>query len=206
MKQVLLFLLILITSCNGAKKQHNIDVVEDGGDVAGNVVYPIEVSLIDAINNVDDNIKLSDFVESIEYIPLKFPDDYFFRFFSLYGYDEDEKRFILGDLDNVLTVDKTGVTVHQIGRKGQGPGEFPMVGSVSVDFEHKYIYVQAAYTNTIQRFDYDGRFLKKMFKLNRENKFISHVFYANDNFAAIGDVYSYSYEKVKDRLIGFGVL
>ena len=78
---------------------------------------------------------------------LNLANDYYLKFFSLHGYDEKEKTFFVGDLYNVLSTDSTGTIKHKLGRRGQGPGEYPQVGTVSFDTKKKLVYIKTAMGN-----------------------------------------------------------
>ncbi|MDR2533701.1 MAG: 6-bladed beta-propeller [Tannerellaceae bacterium] len=167
--------------------------------------FPGTVNLVDAINNVDSSIKMSDFVESITYIPLKLPNDYFLKFCWLSAYDEKEKIFIVGDIFNVLIVDSAGQFKSPVGRRGQGPGEYPQRSSVTIDTEGKAIYLQAAHTGRIQKYDYNGRFIKTVFSISRDSLFTSNVFYRDSKFVMVGEVFYSSLINRLDIIYGFGL-
>lgn len=173
-----------------------------------NVSYPVKISLQEAIKNVDNTITLSTFVDSIEYIPLKLPNKYTISRFQMYDYDEDSGLFFIGDYNRVLVVNKKGEFLRTIGRIGGGPGELACITDVSIDKENKYVYLYSSTTRTLLRFDYEGRFLKKMFNLlaDADKYYTVHVFYNNDNFVSISEPFTYKNEPIKDRLYGYGVL
>lgn len=69
------------------------------------------------LQNNNENAKLSDFVESIEYIPVDLGGNYIYGLI-LHGYDEKEELFFLGDLYSLYAVQKNGKLKNKIGRKG----------------------------------------------------------------------------------------
>ena len=173
-----------------------------------NISYPVKISLQEAIRNVDDAIAMSFFVDSIEYIPLKLPDKYAISQFQIYDYDEDSALFFIGDYNRVLVVNKKGEYLRTIGRIGEGPGELVCITDVSIDKKNKYVYLYSSTMRSMFRFDYEGRFLKKMFSvLADEDKYkTAHMFYNNNNFVSISDYYVYHFEPIKNHLYGYGVL
>ena len=198
----LLLINTLLLSCSGATKT-NQQVEELGFNT--DVQYPVTVNLPEAIKQKGD-LKLSDFVESISYIPLKLTNDYYLKFFSLHGYDEQEKTFFVGDYCCVLAADSTGVLKNAIGRIGQGPGEYPQVGTVSLDTKNKLVYIKAGMSNIMQKYDYNGRFIRNLFRVAHEDAFTSAVYYHQDNFVTIGESYFTPLYPSFHKLYGFGVM
>ncbi|MBO5225950.1 MAG: hypothetical protein J6B46_06065, partial [Parabacteroides sp.] len=83
MNYFLLIGLLLLLSCNNSatsnSSKEKVEVLNK------EVAYPVKVSLQDAMKNVDNSITLASFVDSIEYIPLKLPEEHMLKFFKLYG-------------------------------------------------------------------------------------------------------------------------
>lgn len=205
MKSIIILLMILI-GCSSKPSSIQEEVKIDS--LNKNVTYPVKISLQDAMKNVDNTITLSSFVDSIEYIPLKLPKKYVIDMFQMYDYDEESGLFFIGDYNKVYVVNKKGEFLRTIGRIGGGPGELPSISSVSIDKKNKYVYLYSATSKSMLRFDYEGRFLKKMFSLlgDSDKYYTVQVFYNNDNFVSISEPYYYKIEPIKDRLYGFGVL
>lgn len=206
MKSIIILLMVLIGCSSKPSSIQEEEVKVDS--LNKNITYPVKISLQDAMKNVDNTITLSSFVDSIEYIPLKLPQKYVINMFQMYDYDEESGLFFIGDYNKVYVVNKKGEFLRTIGRIGGGPGELPSISSVSIDKKNKYVYLYSAKTMSMLRFDYEGRFLKKMFSLlgDADKYYTAQVFYNNDNFVSISEPYIAPYEPIKDRLYGYGVL
>lgn len=203
MNKTLLFLFcILMSGCNIAPA-----VSSDTSKVVQQekVTYPVSVNLKEALLHTDKNLTLSDFVKSIEYISLNLKNNYL-KFFTVSGYDEKEELFFIGDFFNCFAVNRKGEIVSRIGKLGQGPGEYQQIATASIDYKRKIIYINAAFTNRMQSYNYTGRFLKSNFVINKGDYFTAKVSYNNDNFLAIGEIYHSGYENIKSRLYNFGVM
>ena len=108
----------------------------------------------------------------------------------------------------MLVINKKGEFLRTIGRIGGGPGELANISNVSIDKKNKYVYLYSAQMGAMFRFDYEGKFLKKMFSiLTDTDKYrAAYMFYNNDDFVSISETYTYKMEPLKDRLYGYGVL
>ena len=206
MKESVIILLVVLIGCTTKTSSPQEEVKVDS--LNRNVSYPVKVSLQEAIKNVDNTITLSSFVDSIEYIPLKLPNKYGIKFFQIYDYDEESGLFFIGDYNRVLVINKKGEFLRTIGRIGGGPGELANISNVSIDKKNKYVYLYSAQMGAMFRFDYEGKFLKKMFSiLTDTDKYrAAYMFYNNDDFVSISETYTYKMEPLKDRLYGYGVL
>ncbi|WP_242387283.1 6-bladed beta-propeller, partial [Parabacteroides goldsteinii] len=206
MKKSVIILLVVLIGCTSKTSSPQEEVKVDS--LNRNVSYPVKVSLQEAIKNVDNTITLSSFVDSIEYIPLKLPNKYGIKFFQIYDYDEESGLFFIGDYNRVLVINKKGEFLRTIGRIGGGPGELANISNVSIDKKNKYVYLYSAQMGAMFRFDYEGKFLKKMFSiLTDTDKYrAAYMFYNNDDFVSISETYTYKMEPLKDRLYGYGVL
>jgi hypothetical protein len=170
------------------------------------VTYPLTVDLNRALALQDSSIRLSTFVDSISYIPLRLPDDLFFQVGATFLYDETAKLFFVAGLYNIISVDMQGHLVSRIGKRGQGPGEYVQVSTISLDPSKREMYVQDALGWTMQKFDYQGHFLKQMFKIDTSHKMTAHLQYDKDNFVTDGEPYHWTYGKHQNLLYGFGVM
>ncbi|WP_289833481.1 6-bladed beta-propeller [Parabacteroides goldsteinii] len=206
MKESVIILLVVLIGCTTKTSSPQEEVKVDS--LNKNVSYPVKISLQEAMKNVDNTITLSSFVDSIEYIPLKLPNKYAISRFQMYDYDEDIGLFFIGDYNRVLVINKKGEFLRTIGRIGGGPGELANISNVSIDKKNKYVYLYSAQMGAMFRFDYEGKFLKKMFSiLTDTDKYrAAYMFYNNDDFVSISETYTYKMEPLKDRLYGYGVL
>lgn len=205
MKNCVILLVLVLVGCS-VKNNKEVES-ETTNSIPKEIVYPITVSLQEAMKNVDNQITLSTFVDSIEYIPLKLSTP--IRFFFLYDYDEELGLFFVGDLiKSVMVLDRNGRFLNRIGKIGSGPGEIPSVSTVTVDKENKYVYIYSSNGRSLMRYDYKGKFLKKMFStLNHKDLFIvANIYYSKNSFVAQSESYLPNLENLKDKLFGLALL
>ena len=93
---------------------------------------PIEIK-IDPKNMPEGNLRMSDLIESVEYIPLETTDK------CLIGdgvrYDFNDEYIIAGDLhgEAVYLFNRKGKFIRAIGGKGPGPQEFTYIGKLWIN-------------------------------------------------------------------------
>ncbi len=97
---------------------------------------------------------LSDFVESIEYIPLEYaPDMPVGRIFGRPAITDDYS-FFFDNAQGVLQYSRTGQFIRRVGHIGRGPGEYQNVGGVWVDQKRGTVHTIPMWgDNTIHIYD-----------------------------------------------------
>ena len=101
---------------------------------------PIEIK-IDPKNMPEGDLRMSDLIESVEYIPLETTDE------CLIGdgvrYDFNDEYIIAGDLhgEAVYLFNRKGKFIRAIGGRGGGPEEFTYIGSLWLNPDDRTIMV-----------------------------------------------------------------
>lgn len=91
---------------------------------------------IDPKNKTTGDLKLSDLVESVEYIPLETKDECLISVNSYYQTFDVSDNYILlfsSQLNTVYLFRRNGKFVCQVGRQGQGPAEYLWASNVYID-------------------------------------------------------------------------
>lgn len=100
-----------------------------------------ELETIRVPNKTDNPISLSDVAKSIKKIQLETTEN------LLIGYIQDVKlhneRLYVREVNRISIFDLEGNFVQQLGRKGEGPGEYRSVTSMDIDEVSGLIYVSA---------------------------------------------------------------
>ena len=204
----LLFSILFLGSCveNSKARTRKDEEQRKTKALDTSVSYPVTVNLQEAIANVDTNVCLSTFVESIEYIPLKLKNYYLGDRILQQYYDEQSENFFFCDMKKVLRVNKDGTLSNTIGRLGQGPGEYAQVSRLSIDDIRKNVYIYDGLSRRMLKFDYTGKSAKNLFRVTGK-KITSDLTYYNGNFLSRSDIYVFrpQYPQYVDLLYGFGI-
>ena len=183
-----IFYFFLLLSCSSPKRQ---EIVFNGEITSSEEVdYPLTIDLEACMRNQSLSIKLSSFVEDVFYIPIKNQsEDIYIRYLSGLEYDEQSCLFILNDPFYAITVDTLGHFVNQIGRIGQGPGEYKQIANISVNSEDKLIYIKTAYKHNAITYDYNGHVIRESSPMGID-LFTGTVFYYDHALWGIGIPYT----------------
>ena len=114
---------------------------------------PYHISLENAIGNIKP-AELSEVGSSITYIPLETVSESLLK---------EIRRVIVTDsyfiVNDALVFDSAGNFLRQIGRKGQGPGEYSMfIGDVFLSFDKNKLYLLVE-TSKVLEYTIEGKFL-----------------------------------------------
>ena len=168
------------------------------------VTYPVRVDLPTALQNVDEKVSLSTFIESIEYIPLKLKDNFLGEDLVYCVYDEKAEKIILSDIGRVIVVDKKGNFQNEIGNSGQGPGEYIYLSTISIDPEKENVYLYDGGPKVVRKYTYDGKFQGEVLK--HKNSLIQDVYWANNYFLSQGETYTFYKVKLLDSFVGYALI
>ncbi len=143
---ILIAVAIFIISCsNSLKETSGLD----------------RIKISEALDNQQE-VKLSQFVESIEYIQLEETD----QTLLYYPLIEVNDEYIIARnsgpsaMGPILLFDrKSGKFIRGVGKSGRGPGEFQMGNGCIYNVFSKSLYGLAYSHNEIQEYDTDGNFL-----------------------------------------------
>lgn len=105
---------------------------------------------------------LSMIADQVVYIPLETTDNSLLgeQLEIFYGAND----IFVGDPNNTLfyRFDKQGKFLNQIGKKGEGPGEYPSAIHFYVDETESTVSIISPKTRSLYQYDYAGRFLRKI--------------------------------------------
>ena len=121
--------------------------------------YPIHIPFEKGME-IEREVKLSDIAESVEYLRLETTDKGLVKYFLMSMMHRTSKYYIFAEHQNVKQFTRDGKFVRNIGRRGQGPGEYNYILQIDVDEKAGKVYV----LSTGKRFNvYDletGEFLQ----------------------------------------------
>ena len=148
----ILILSILISACNGNRKQGTVDIEESE--------YPIVLNIDDAIRK-KIAFNLSDFVDSIKYIYIES---------TICDVAEpimrlevtDNHMFFYDGFGRLLCYNLKGQFIRQIASTGKGPGEYLRLKAIALDEEKNIIYALCDRSNSIFKYSIQGKFLGKI--------------------------------------------
>lgn len=119
---------------------------------------------IDLAGNVSksSSLPLSRIATEVQYIPLETSDECLLSD-ELQIYQGADDIFI-GDQQTMAfyRFNKKGKFLNAIGKKGEGPEEYPYALNFYVDEKNKHFYVIGMQTRTLYVYGYDGKFVKKL--------------------------------------------
>lgn len=105
-----------------------------------------------------ENIGLSEIAKDVRYIPLETSEECLLSD-ELQLYYSSEYIFV-GDqkIQKFYRFDKDGKFLNAIGKKGEGPEEYPMALFFYVDEKEKNVYLTSSQTQSLYRYDYSGTY------------------------------------------------
>lgn len=140
---------------------------------------PYKILLEKEVNNIRP-INLNEIGNDISYIPLETSENCFLK--DLIKVVATESHIAVWDWDRVLLFDLSGRFITEIGKKGEGPGEYIQLNDYCFSWDGTKIYLLTAYSTRCLEYDLQGNFLQsykindkyaKMLPLN-ENLFVFH--------------------------------
>ena len=117
---------------------------------------PYLISLEKEIRNIKPT-NLSEIGSSITYIPLETSDDCLLK--SLRKVIVSDKHLLVSDADRILLFDTSGHFITEIGRKGQGPGEYIGWFDFCFSWDRSKIFILTNFTNRCLEYNLEGKFL-----------------------------------------------
>ena len=117
---------------------------------------PVEIK-IDPKNMPEGDLRMSDWIESIEYIPLETTDQCLLDENIIYDYNDNHIIVSYYDAETIYLFDRKGKFIRTIGRRGQGPEEYTNSFSLFIDMNDEYIIV--ADINKTLYYGIDGKLL-----------------------------------------------
>jgi len=145
--QIILFLLIafFLNACQHHKKLH-----EECNDL---LIVPV---------NITQNypVKLSELADSLIPIKLQTKDECLIGRINQVEYCDNHIFVTDYKSRQIHAFNKDGKFLNQIGRIGQGPGEYTSTHSITIDNKNKFLYVSS--NTKIIRYDFSGRFMGEL--------------------------------------------
>ena len=112
-------------------------------------------------NTSQENIlKMSDFIESVQYIPLETNDSCLIGEISDIFPLQDEMVFV--DRKYALSIyfyDYNGLFKRKISKRGVGPEEYIKISSVAISEKESHIYLYDAYLNKVLVYNFQGQYV-----------------------------------------------
>ena len=135
-----LCLCAVLCACGGNGKQQASITSEKATEEKQTSMYPIHIPFEKGLE-VEREVKLSEIADSVTYIRLETTDEGLVRGFKPSLMRCTSKYFIFGEFQNVIQFTRDGKFVRNIGRRGQGPGEYNYIMQVDVDEKAGKVYV-----------------------------------------------------------------
>ncbi|MBN2813362.1 MAG: 6-bladed beta-propeller [Bacteroidales bacterium] len=111
-----------------------------------------KIDLDENIQNIS-TLNLSSIAKKIEYIPIETQSP----LGEIRGIMKYQNIIFVYGIDFCKTYDTNGVFIHDIGNKGNGPGEYANIGKVSVNITDQLVYISS--NNKIHVYSFDGAYL-----------------------------------------------
>jgi len=122
------------------------------------------------------DINISEIADDIEYIPLA--NDTLLAYIMKVIYSEGE-YFVKDNKSKFLRFNERGELLNQIGKRGQGPGEYRYVSDFEIYPETRNVYVTGGKLNQIMIYSPDGKFKSS---INITAKYTSAFGISGNNF------------------------
>lgn len=111
----------------------------------------------------DKHLVLQDYAKKIEYIPLETTNACLLgKEQSLDAIYATETDLFIVDNNAIYRFGRDGKFKNTIGRKGQGPNEYTVLGSMAVDGDKQEVLIHDSGANKLFFFRYDGAFVREI--------------------------------------------
>ncbi|MFA6126173.1 MAG: 6-bladed beta-propeller [Bacteroidales bacterium] len=161
-----LLLCILLMACSGPKQQPSAAI--------------IKIDVLKAFDN-QKNVKLSEFIRDVEFIPLESTKDCWFRYSE--NYIVGKKYVMVGDSEraHIVLFDRKGKFVRTIGTKVKGPGELIEPRNAVMDPDEEFVMVYDSGKSKLSRFSITGKFMNEIdIKGLIPTMYITNIQFIND--------------------------
>lgn len=137
-------ILLFMVSCSSGQSTRS----NDYGDA-------IQLKVVNADNPIEI-VKLTDLVDSVEYIPLETTDECLLG--NIYNIKEDAGIFFIWVREGLYAFSSDGKFLNRIGRKGDAPGEYIYMNCFYLDTFNKRVGIACELQHKIFLYTYDGVF------------------------------------------------
>lgn len=166
---LILIISFAFISCANNKSQESVQAVENS--------IPV-IDFEKAVQSPTEPMKMSDFIESIEYIRPEYPAS---LVGTVFGMSVNDKYLLLQFSDRLLCYIRQGEFLREIGKKGQGPQEH--LGIRSSALLDTIVAINSNFSRKILCYDVYGNYLNSLpvsdevFKINilNTNRFVINL-------------------------------
>lgn len=160
----ILTVIVVISSCDNTESQ--------SGDI-------ITIDVLKALKN-EKKMLLSEIVENFEIIELEASRE------SYIGYPNSVQLgkkyiFVFSYEYKAMLFDTNGQFLHQIGKKGRGPGETQQVIAAAIDKNEEFVILGDIMAKNLKKYTADGKFIKEVSFDESTPAFIPRNIIFNDN-------------------------
>ena len=167
-----LLMLISLMGCNSPKGNADVEEVEEG--------LPV-INLYEGVEEVDQ-LNLSDAADHVEVVKLETTNKNLINFIE--GVEVAENDIFVANGGRYLQrFSREGKYLNDVGKQGQGPGEYTWMHKFYIDTDHQIVYILTA-SNGVYIYDYDGMFIRKatdeaIWKMFDDSPYCGLVVYKN---------------------------
>lgn len=193
MKATLLLIVLFLAGCGGKTRQQAESVTAEAKD---EVRYPVTIPFEEGMADRRDAV-LSQFASEVVYVPLETNAQSLIQ--NVKGCIEVTREYIyLPCMRNLFQFTGEGKFVRQIGKTGQGPGEYNYIRHIATDEMADRLYLLT--TGKVVVYTLEGKYEREIRLKNRDPWQFALI---NDSLMA---AYSYnSNGQVKDKIVRFNM-
>ncbi|WFE86604.1 6-bladed beta-propeller [Parabacteroides chongii] len=188
MKTNILFILGMLLLFSGCKNENNTSNSVQNTPI----IIPIEKQNAQPIS-------LTDYVDSVKYIPLDTKDENLINHLTKVFFVDDKILVVDGEEMRILFFDKSGEYLYKIDKQGKGPEEYTVLHTVMVD-EEKRIIVYDSMGHKLVYYSIDGKFLKATTEISNNALIRNIINLPNGNFLCY--TYNLTSEQVGEQASG----
>ncbi|MCX6226569.1 MAG: 6-bladed beta-propeller, partial [Bacteroidia bacterium] len=173
-----LLLCLLVMACSSPKQQPSTEI--------------IKIDVLKAFDN-QKNVRLSEFIRDVEFIPLESTKDSWFRYSE--NYLVGEKYVMVGDVEKarVLLFDRQGKFIRAIGTKGKGPHELLEPREATMDPAEEFVFFYDFIQGKLLKFSIEGAFINELnIRKLTPFRYISRIQFINKNEFVISNYRPYA--------------
>jgi hypothetical protein len=148
--KVTIYMMFFVLFCNCSKQNQS-------GLLENNILYTINLEECLAVEQI---MKISEIADTVEYIALETPED--ITITRVWDIIPVDSFWIIHSRDGVYKFTDQGKYIKNIGRQGQGPGEYSLIYDIAVDPIKKEILLNTS--GILLFYDLEGTFLRMMRK------------------------------------------
>jgi hypothetical protein len=181
------FILILVTVfLGGCNRQKSLEQNRDYITISVNPSKALKA------------INMSEIFSDIEYVPLESVDKHLIGIINqLIVYKERFYIFDKNQTQSVFCFQQDGKFLFELNKKGQGPGEYLKVISISIDHDNDHLLLYCSNTHQILVYDLDGNYIKSHRNMNI---WANQFSYIGDSYAAFYGSYTSNYKYAKNGM------